>query len=109
MMKPFNEADTRAALIDPAIHRRGWTEDLIRREETAGAIEVIDGRPRQRARGRTDYVLRVKINPTAQPVAVGVLDAKPEHLPPTHGLEQAKIYAACKISATASSTTQGIR
>jgi type I site-specific restriction endonuclease len=36
---PLNESDTRAKLIDPAIHSRGWTEDLIRREETAGAIE----------------------------------------------------------------------
>jgi type I restriction enzyme R subunit len=36
----LSEADTRAKLIDPAIHRRGWTEDLIRREETAGAIEA---------------------------------------------------------------------
>jgi type I site-specific restriction endonuclease len=35
----LNESDTRAKLIDPAIHSRGWTEDLIRREETAGAIE----------------------------------------------------------------------
>lgn len=23
---PFNEADTRAKLIDPSIHSRGWTE-----------------------------------------------------------------------------------
>lgn len=93
---PLNEADTRAKLIDPAIHQRGWTEDLIRREETAGAVEIIDGRPRKRARGRTDYVLRVKLNPDTQPIAVAVLEAKPENLPPTHGLEQAKIYAACK-------------
>jgi type I restriction enzyme R subunit len=28
----LGEADTRAKLIDPAIHVRGWTEDLIRRE-----------------------------------------------------------------------------
>ncbi len=49
------EADTRAKLIDPAIHVRGWTEDLIRREETAGAIEIIDGKPRKRAKGRVDY------------------------------------------------------
>ena len=41
---PLNEADTRAKLIDPALHARAWTEDLIRREETAGAIEIIDGR-----------------------------------------------------------------
>ena len=41
----LGEADTRAKLIDPALHARGWTEDLIRREETAAAIEVVDGRP----------------------------------------------------------------
>jgi type I restriction enzyme R subunit len=32
----LTESDTRAKLVDPAIHKRGWTEDLIRREETAG-------------------------------------------------------------------------
>jgi type I restriction enzyme R subunit len=42
----LSEADTRAKLIDPALHARGWTEDLIRREETAGAIEIIDGNPK---------------------------------------------------------------
>jgi len=26
----LGEADTRAKLIEPAIHARGWTEDLIR-------------------------------------------------------------------------------
>ena len=41
----YGESDTRAKLIDPAIHTCGWTEDLIRREETAGAIEIIDGKP----------------------------------------------------------------
>jgi type I restriction enzyme R subunit len=40
-MSPLNEADTRAKLIDPAIHKRGWTEDLIRREETAGNPRVL--------------------------------------------------------------------
>ena len=40
----LSEADTRAKLIDPAIHLRGWTEDLIRREETAGTIEIVGGR-----------------------------------------------------------------
>jgi type I restriction enzyme R subunit len=46
----LGEADTRAKLIDPAIHACGWTEDLIRREETAGTIEVIDGKPRKHAK-----------------------------------------------------------
>ena len=45
---PLNEADTRCKLIDPAIHARGWTEDLIRREETAGAVEIVNGKPRRR-------------------------------------------------------------
>jgi type I restriction enzyme, R subunit len=30
---PLSEADTRAKLIDPALHDRGWSEDLIRRED----------------------------------------------------------------------------
>jgi hypothetical protein len=92
----FGEADTRAKLIDPALHSRGWTEDLIRREETAGAVDVLDGRARRRGRGRTDYTLRVKIAAESQPVAVALIEAKAEHLPPGHGLEQAKAYADCR-------------
>jgi type I restriction enzyme R subunit len=92
----LSESDTRAKLIDPALHARGWTEDLIRREETAGAIEIIEGKPRKRAKGRVDYTLRIKVNLGTQPVAVALIEAKAEHLPPTHGLEQAKLYAACK-------------
>src|SRR5213592_4308027 len=93
---PLNESDTRAKLIDPAIHAQGWTEDLIRREETAGAIQIIDGKPRKQAKGRVDYTLRIKVNPEAQAVAVALIEAKAEDLPPTHGLEQAKLYAASK-------------
>ncbi len=92
----LSEADTRAKLIDPALHARGWTEDLIRREECAGTVEIIDGCPRRQARGRIDYTLRVKVNPDTQPVAVALIEAKAEHLPPTHGLEQGKLYGACK-------------
>ncbi|MFZ1327065.1 MAG: hypothetical protein WAT67_13805 [Candidatus Contendobacter sp.] len=47
----LSEADTRAKLIDPAIHQRGWTEGMIRREETAGSIEIIGGKARHRSRG----------------------------------------------------------
>ena len=93
---PFGEADTRAKLIDPAIHTRGWTEDLIRREETAGAIEIIDGKPRKRAKGRVDYTLRIAVNSESQPVAVSLIEAKAENLPPGHGIEQGKLYASCK-------------
>ena len=30
----LSESDTKAKLIDPVLHQRGWAEDLIRREET---------------------------------------------------------------------------
>ena len=92
----LNEADTRAKLIDPAIHKRGWTEDLIRREETAGAVEIINGKARRRSRGKIDYVLRVKVNVDTQPVALALIEAKKESLPPGHGLDQAKGYAECR-------------
>ena len=55
----YNEADTRAKLIDPAIHARGWTEDLIRREESARTVEIINGKPKRRHKGRVDYTLRL--------------------------------------------------
>jgi type I restriction enzyme R subunit len=93
---PYNEADTRAKLIDPGLHKRGWTEDLIRREETAGAIEILGGKGRRRSRGKVDYTLRIKVNPVTQPIAVALIEAKKEDLPPGHGLDQAKGYAACK-------------
>jgi type I restriction enzyme, R subunit len=93
---PLSEADTRAKLIDPALHARGWTEDLIRREETAGAVEIVNGKPHKRSQGRTDYTLRIKVTSEAQPVAVALIEAKAENLPATHGLEQAKLYAESK-------------
>jgi len=73
---PLSESDTRAKLIDPTIHARGWTEDLIRREETAGSIEIFDGSPRRRSRGRVDYTLRIQVNPDTQPIAVALIEAK---------------------------------
>lgn len=90
---PLNESDTRAKLIDPALHTRGWTEDLIKREETAGAIEIHDDRPRRRGKGRADYTLRIKVGNEPQPVAVALIEAKSEEYPPAHGLEQGKLYA----------------
>src|SRR5260370_40927165 len=87
-----SEADTRAKLIDPAIHARGWTEDLIRREETAGAIEIVGGKARKQAKGRTDYTLRVQVNAETQPVAVALIEAKAEDPPPAPGREPAKGY-----------------
>ena len=50
----YSEADTRAKLITPALYNRGWTEDFITREESAGSIEIISGKARRRGRGRVD-------------------------------------------------------
>lgn len=91
---PLSEADTRAKLIDPAIHARGWSEDYICREVTLGAVEIVNGKGRRRARGRTDYTLRIRVNSETQPVAVALLEAKKNTLPPGHGLDQAKGYLA---------------
>ncbi|MBW2038702.1 MAG: hypothetical protein JRI46_03780 [Deltaproteobacteria bacterium] len=47
----MTEADTRVKLIDPALHRCGWAEDLIRREETDRGIDVVESEPLRRKRG----------------------------------------------------------
>ena len=89
----YNEADTRAKLIDPALHQRGWSEDKIKREETPGAVDVVDGKPRKRAQGRIDYTLRARVNSDTQPVALALIEAKSEQFSPGHGLQQGKEYA----------------
>jgi hypothetical protein len=43
----LSESDTRAKLIDPALHRCGWTEDLVRREETDQGIDVVVKKPKK--------------------------------------------------------------
>jgi type I restriction enzyme R subunit len=90
---PLTEADTKAKLIDPALHRKGWTEDLIRREETERGIDIVDGKPRRRERGRIDYLLCIRVNMTSSPMAVALIEAKKSSEPPDKGLEQAKKYA----------------
>jgi len=88
---PLSEADTRAKLIDPALRDAGWTEDLIRRETTVGGVDIVDGRPRRR-QGRTDYLLCLPVDAGLSPLAVAVIEAKPENQPHTLGLDQAKKY-----------------
>jgi type I restriction enzyme R subunit len=89
----LSEADTIAKLINPALYRKGWTEDFIKREVTAGEIKIIDGVPRQQKKGRADIVLRLMPALNKQLVAVSVIEAKAAGLPPSLGLEQAKKYA----------------
>ena len=90
---PLSEADTHAKLVNPAIYSRGWTEDHIKREETTGAVDLIAGKARRRAKGRTDLTLRIVVTAEMQPVAVAVIEVKKDTLAPGHGLDQAKGYA----------------
>ncbi len=92
---PLSEADTRAKLIDPKLYLRGWTEEHIKREETAGTIFVINGKGKRR-KGTTDYTLRIKVNTDSQPVAVAIIEAKKDTCKADDGLEQAKLYGAAK-------------
>jgi type I restriction enzyme R subunit len=88
----LNEADTRAKLIDPKIHNVGWKEDLIRRETTAGTIEIINGRTKRKG-GRTDYLLCLPAKDGETPFSIAILEAKKEDEHATLGLGQAREYA----------------
>lgn len=100
---PFNEADTRAKLIDPALHTLGWLEFVaeaqrgthgeIHREQSAAAIDIVDGKARRRGNGRVDYLLRMHVPPHVQPLTLAFIEAKKEALHPGAGIEQVKEYA----------------
>ena len=92
----LSEADTHAKLVNPALYKKGWTEDHIKREETTGAVEILAGKARRRSKGRTDLTLRVIVTAEMQPVALAVIEVKKDSLPPGHGLDQAKGYAKSK-------------
>jgi type I restriction enzyme R subunit len=86
----YNEADTRAKLIDPGLHDAGWDEGRIRREHyfTKGQIYLVGDRARRKQPLKADYLLRYN---DALPLAV--VEAKEEGLTPAAGLQQAKGYA----------------
>jgi type I restriction enzyme R subunit len=92
--EPYGEADTRAKLIDPRLYAAQWTEEHIRREETAGSIEVIEGEARRQSKGRVDYTLRIKVSVSTQAVALGYIEAKAETKDPKEGLQQGIDYSA---------------
>lgn len=66
----LNAADIRAKLIDPAIHKRGWTEGPVRREETTGTVEIINGRGHRRSHLRLSKQHRITDLLREQAVAV---------------------------------------
>ena len=92
----YNEADTRAKLIDPKIKLAGWGESQIEREHYfVKGRKVTDGRiflggeeSRRREPHRVDYLLCYY-----KGQMIAVLEAKDESHPQDTGLEQVKSYA----------------
>lgn len=86
-----DETQTRIELIDPALYNRGWNDSLIRRERTPGGVDIIDGKPKRR-KGRTDYLLCIKVYDDKPPLTVALIEAKAEDKLPSLGIQQAKNY-----------------
>ena len=93
-----NEAQTRFDLIDPALQERGWLRSDIRIEVTAAQIDIVDGKPRRRPSGRTDYLLRRPLVEGGEPIPLAAIEAKREGLPPEHGLQQGKDYCVGELN-----------
>jgi type I restriction enzyme, R subunit len=95
LVSPYNEADTRAKLIDPALKRSGWGESHIEREHyfvkgkqvTNGRIFLVGNESRRRAAKKVDYLLRYYNE------MIAVLEAKDETQAVDSGLGQAREYA----------------
>src|SRR3989344_2235219 len=86
----YNEADTRAKIIDPKLYQSGWAEDFIAREFyfTEGKIYLVGDEAKRKEPKKADYLLRYN---DALPLAV--VEAKDEGKPALTGMQQAKDYA----------------
>lgn len=93
-----NEAQTRFELIDPALELRGWKRSDIRIEVTAAQIDIVDGKPRRRPSGRSDYLLRQPLTEGGEPIPLAIIEAKREKRPPEHGLQQGKDYRVGELN-----------
>ncbi len=51
----MSEADTRANLIDKLLPQKGWTQEYVKREETARAVEMVNGAARKVAEGEAEW------------------------------------------------------
>ena len=102
-MDSWNEADTRAELIDPALNEAGWgavEHSRVKREEICPG-RILGGGRRAKA-DIADYVL------TYRGKKLGVVEAKKFAAPDTEGLDQAKRYAA-RLKARFAFSTNGQR
>ncbi len=92
----YNEADTRANLIDPKLNMAGWTRSQVTREHyyrpdfeyTAGRVVLRGDRAERQPPRRIDYLLRY-----TDSFPIAVVEAKAESESALSGLQQAKDYA----------------
>ena len=86
----YNEADTRAKIIDPKLLQSGWAEDFITREYyfTEGKVYLVGDEAKRKKPKKTDYLLLYN---EALPLAV--IEAKEETKSAISGMQQAKEYA----------------
>ena len=68
----YNEADTRAKLIDPKLHECGWTEEKIQRNITIVPGKLLDEKGKRKKGKIPDYILTYNSRPVA------VVEAKDE-------------------------------
>ena len=81
----YSESDTRAKLIDPALHEQGRSESQIEREYSFTDGRILPGGKRWTPK-YVDYLLKdYWLN-------LAIVEAKKEDLPPTEWLEQVKWY-----------------
>src|SRR3989442_10118137 len=87
---PFNEADTRAKLIDPKLRAAGWDESRIRREfyYTHGRVYLVGDEHRRKTPKKVDYLLQ-----ESNGFKLALVEAKDESHTPGDGLQQAMAYA----------------
>ena len=93
----YNEAETRYYLIDPVLREKGYDDHQRLKLETPAPVEPTGAKGRRRrGKGRTDYLLCVKVGPMPKSLPVAVLEAKNESEDPFKGMQQAKGYADCR-------------
>jgi len=89
----YNEADTRANLIDPKLNMAGWTRSQVTREHyyrpdvayTAGRVVLRGDRTERQPPRRVDYLLRY-----TDSFPIAVVEAKAEGESALNGLQQTK-------------------
>lgn len=85
----LDEADTRAKLIDPNLHKCGWTEEMIRRERYVTKGRVLNKSGDRLPRKRVDYLLYY---PEKNGTPIAIVEAKSEVKSHLAGMQQAKKY-----------------